>query len=483
MTSRKFTLSAVERLAKGEEREITSDLAAQEHAENEEFLDAIRGLLRLSPEDLRSRADHEKELEPRPFPRAERSRADAERCRRELEAHMASWSLPRDRAWTLLNFLGLLLVLAGLGAVFFFSKGGGALALLGALILAAARIRRSLRCHALREAEEARARWDIETRIERDSEEAGARHEEAEKARTSALQALLAGDPAASRKSFQAAQDRIALPLPACARLKTLTSSAGQIHVQLYPLESIPVQRSTLLKTGRLSYRNRSQKDVREDDARAMASLMLLYAALSFDSLPAATLLNISAFRRAVDPATGHDADLCMASLIFDRAGFTKLKLDRLDPIAALRSFPCRFSCSAAFLLKPVEPFSPEEVLGEEDLESSGAGSKKRTVGLSASAPAEEKKSASPRATAFEIAQQVLVLTMACARADGSLDAAESEAIGKLMEEHFPLIDELGGPAADSKRLALRRAALAAESIRIEEPAKALRSLLSPRER
>ena len=55
MASRKFSLSAVERLAKGEEREITSDLATQEHAENEEFLLAIRSLLRLAPDDEQAR--------------------------------------------------------------------------------------------------------------------------------------------------------------------------------------------------------------------------------------------------------------------------------------------------------------------------------------------------------------------------------------------------------------------------------------------
>jgi uncharacterized tellurite resistance protein B-like protein len=187
----------------------------------------------------------------------------------------------------------------------------------------------------------------------------------------------------------------------------------------------------------------------------------MLYAALAFDVVPSVTTLAVSAFRPGVDPATGHDTDLCYASVIFDRESFGKLRLDRLDPIAALRSFRSRFSCPATFALKDVAPLAPSEIAEEPAEETAGG-----TGGVKTKGP-----------TTLEIAEHVLALAMACGRADGALDPEEVEAISSLIEKRFPL------SPAGSERLALRRAALADEGISVEAPARALKTALSPRDR
>ncbi|MBI4604851.1 MAG: hypothetical protein HY721_23050, partial [Planctomycetes bacterium] len=365
---------ALERLAKEEEREMALASAAQEHEENEALLAEIRDLLRKAPSRLRTREDHEAGLRRDPFPPPGRLEADRERLEAEVTARVAAARPPRHALLTFLTLAGGHLVLAGLALALAAPWAG-----LPCLALGLAQAFWAVRAaHGLEKAfvraEEGRAREEASASIAEDLERDRAAHERREDERIARLRALLEGEARACAEAFQLAADRIDLPLDASAVLAMADPEVAELHVNLHAAEEVPLQRSTLLKSGRITYRNRPKREVGEDDARAIASLCLLHAAAAFDVAPTLDTIVLSAFRSGVDPATGHDADLCHASAIVEREAFGRLKLDRADPIAALRSFDPRFDCSASFLLKTVAPFRLADLEGDRDREGSDRG-------------------------------------------------------------------------------------------------------------
>jgi len=436
---------ALARMAKAEERELALAAASEEHAENEALLVSIREVLKHAPAKIRSARDYEPLLAAAPFPPPGRSETDRVRFDREAADRLAAVRVPKPIGLLALTAAGVVLALGGVALSFY--KLAPGIVCLGAGVIAAiaSSWKASLVQQASARAEEARIREEIASRIAADLERDRAAHEESEKLRIARMRALLAGEERACVEAFQAAVDRLELPLDASAVVGMASSDTAEVQVNLHAVEEIPVQRSTLLKTGRITYRNRPKRDVQEDDAWALASLCLLYAAAAFDALPPVETIVLSAFRPGVDPATGQDSELCYASLVVDREDFVRLKLDRLDPIAALRSLEARFSCTATCVLKPVEPFA------FEDLGAAGGD--------------------------LSLARQALALAMACARADSAFEPAEAEAVTALLAERFPL------SAPDAKRLSSWRASLAEAPPRIEEPARLLREALPSRDR
>ncbi|MFO0985251.1 MAG: hypothetical protein U1E76_26565 [Planctomycetota bacterium] len=355
------------RLAKEQEREEALASAADEHQENESLLADLRDLLKLAPARIRSPREHEQHRARQPFPPPGREALDRARLERELAERIARVRLPaiaRFRALIPWLLAGLALITLGVTALRW-SLPAAAASLAGGILLAIfsgwlARSQIASREQALRGAEEAAARATIGAQIAADLERDRQGHDATENERLARLEQLLAGAAEPCAAAFATAAEALELPLGASAAVAMTSHAVAELPINLHAESEIPVQRSTLLKTGRISYRNRPKKDVREDDARAIAALCLLYGAVAFDVLPTLVELRVSAYRSGIDPSTGKEADLCYAAATLDRAAFAELKLDRVDPIAALRSFPSRFQCSATFVLKPVEAYAAE---------------------------------------------------------------------------------------------------------------------------
>lgn len=353
---------ALARLARQEERELALAAAAEEHAENEALLLSIREVLLRAPATIRDASDYEPLLLPAPFLSSSRAEVDRARRDREVNARLASIRLPRPMGLLVSTGIGVVMALAGVVWCFTTLWAGVVCLVLGSLLAVVSAWKASLQEQALLAAAGTRIGEEVTAEIERDLQRDLAVHEGSERARIARLRALLAGEERICVEVFQAAVDAVELPFDASAVVGMASTDLAEIQVNLPALEEIPLQRSTLLKTGRITYRNRPRREVQEDDAWAVASLCFLYAALAFDALPTLDTIVLSAFRPGVDPATGGDAECCYASVILDREAFLRLKLDRLDPIAALRSLQARFSCSATHLLKAVEPFAMSDL-------------------------------------------------------------------------------------------------------------------------
>jgi uncharacterized tellurite resistance protein B-like protein len=240
--------------------------------------------------------------------------------------------------------------------------------------------------------------------------------------------------------------------------------------------EAVPAQRSTLLKSGRISYRNRPKRDVIDLHARVVASLPILHGALALDAAPTLQAVLVSGTRDAVDPASGLDGEECLVSVLLDREALSALKLDRVDPVVVLENFEARFRPTVTLGLKPVEPLTAEALLAADAEPVAPEPAPPRRSGRVAAASREEVPAASapverevpPQAAA----EDALRLAMACARADGQVVAVELAAVDRL-------VARFAASPAQLKRLRLLRESLVADRIDVEAAALRLRTGLS----
>ena len=482
------------RLANSEEREEQLAEATREHEENEQFIAEIRLLLTLAPHPQRSYPDHAQELEARLFPPLGRAaQDDKERTKRfaAVADTIRARGLWLERC---LLAIGVVLVVAGAGYAIRFDSLGWIAPPMGAVLLVMA-WRLSVKLNVEREAELQRQRDAITTEIAEQFEADNRQHDVEEKTRQDRLKRLLAGDETTCEDVFRTAAEKLELPVDAMPIVELVTPSAAEIHVSLHAPEEIPTQTSRLLKSGRISYRNRAQKLIREDDTRAMSSLCLLAAAVAFDALPSLEVAMVSGFRSGIDRATGKDADLCYITAVVDRSTIAGLRLDRVDSLAAIRALDLhRLAARKTFILKPVRPFNEDQLedtafghwflaagpqatgkAGSDTMDQKGAAGKpEESRARESKPPAAETDEPS----AFKVASHVLTVAMACARADGEIRPEERRAMDELLKEHLAHLD-----SAEAAELEALRTRLSQGELAVETAARALGAFLQPGER
>jgi uncharacterized tellurite resistance protein B-like protein len=320
----------------------------------------------------------------------------------------------------------------------------------------------------------------------------GKRHDalrDEEGRRVEALCRLLGGDPPAVEEAIRAAFEAAKLPFRTPARFVAGESGrANRIAIDLPTISLLPERRSSLTKTGKVSWRNWPERERNEAYASLVASLALLYAALALDAAPSLDEVVADGFTPGIDPRTGEDATFCLVSVRTRREVLSKLRLDRLDPVSALENFESRFEIGKGAALKPVEPVdaASEETSRSEEEEdhpepihiprrgerraAAAAQIRERAPGVreaaGASGPSEE-----------EIASDALRVAIACARVDGRFEEAELRAIEKLIAKRF------APGEIERRRLDLLREELKVGSIDVGRAAARLKSSLGPIER
>ena len=470
---------ALARLAKSKERELNLRRAeaVREHEENEQLIAEIRQLHSLAPSPQRRHRDHIRALEPRLFPPLGRSEEDERECQARCAEAARTLSARGQTLQRCLVWAGVLLTAGGAASGLALHPAGWAAVPLGAATLFGA-WRLAGKVRAARETELRERNEAIATEIAERLERGRRQHAIDETARRDRLKKLLAGDESVCEKIYGHAADHLELPLNAMPLVEMLSPAAAEIQVSLHAASEIPTQSSRLLKSGRISYRNRSQKLVREDDTRAMCSLCLLAAALAFDELPSLEVAVVSGYRDGIDRATGKDADLCYVAAVFDRDSVAELRLDRVDPIAALRALELhRLHATKTFILKPVKAFT------EEELENTAVVRALLVADSAENAPPPPERARSKplppdQPSALTVASHVLTLAMACARADGEVQPEEVAAMDSLLEGHLADLSR-----AEAAQLNALRARLAEGKLAADGAARALSTLLQPGER
>lgn len=136
------------------------------------------------------------------------------------------------------------------------------------------------------------------------------------------------------------------------------------VDLDLPEVEEIPRRKAEYLPSGNVSFKQKTQKEVQLDYVQCICGLAFLVAGRFFNVNCNIKYIQISGYTQRVNRATGEDGDDYVYTVFFDKESFSRLIVENIDPLLAMREFPCRIKASVTGILSSIIPFP---VPGEED--------------------------------------------------------------------------------------------------------------------
>lgn len=171
------------------------------------------------------------------------------------------------------------------------------------------------------------------------------------------LAAALAGDPAYVERFLQERFHDMELPVEFSLDLEYDPDRRDlRLDIDLPELEDLPTQKASILKSGRVSIKKKSRRELRDQYARCVAGLLFFFSGEGFNASPVIATVTASGYTQRVNTRTGHEEDQHVISVRFEREAFSALNMDRLDPVEAVRGFPHRMDRKRSGELAAVEP-------------------------------------------------------------------------------------------------------------------------------
>lgn len=150
-------------------------------------------------------------------------------------------------------------------------------------------------------------------------------------------------------------------PLETNVSFSILSNSTVCLDVDLPQMEEIPLTKASILKSGKLKVKNKSQRQMREDYAFMVGGTALYLSSYVFSLLPTCETIIISGYTQVQNKATGHIEDQYIYSLKVNKKTFYSLNLAEVHPIAAFDNFEPVINATKTFIFKEIEPYQPVE--------------------------------------------------------------------------------------------------------------------------
>ena len=128
------------------------------------------------------------------------------------------------------------------------------------------------------------------------------------------------------------------------------------IDLDLPEIEHLPTKKATLLKSGKISVKEKSLKQLNEEYAQCVSGLAFLIGGIAFMSSVAIDKVNISAYTQRIDKKDGYEKNDYIYSINFDRDNFSKINYKKIDPLEALSNFENKMAVSKSFIFKTIDP-------------------------------------------------------------------------------------------------------------------------------
>ena len=129
------------------------------------------------------------------------------------------------------------------------------------------------------------------------------------------------------------------------------------VDLDVPEIEDLPQSRASILKSGKLSVKAKTNKDLQREYAVCVTGLGFYFAGRFFNVSTAIGSVTISGYTQRLNPKTGNLEDEYVYSAVFDRERFSGLNVANIDPAQAVTGFEHRMSTSASFQLKTIVPF------------------------------------------------------------------------------------------------------------------------------
>ena len=130
-----------------------------------------------------------------------------------------------------------------------------------------------------------------------------------------------------------------------------------KIDLDLPEIEDIPQEKANILSSGKISIKQKTQKELKQEYAQCVSGIALYLGGTFFNISTTIAEIIISGFTQRLNKATGNIEEQYIYSIKLTRDKFSGLKFERIDPVEAFSNFENIRSLSANYDFKIIVPW------------------------------------------------------------------------------------------------------------------------------
>ncbi len=137
-----------------------------------------------------------------------------------------------------------------------------------------------------------------------------------------------------------------------------LLTNAVTIEALIPTIEDLPKKKSSLLSSGKVSIKDKTQKEIQQEYYVFCLGQSLLFASKAFNASPVIEFVVVSGCINGIDKVTGNSEKQCLYTVKYNKDQFSKMNVINVEPEAAFKSFEHRLNVTKSNLMKPLSSFS-----------------------------------------------------------------------------------------------------------------------------
>lgn len=129
------------------------------------------------------------------------------------------------------------------------------------------------------------------------------------------------------------------------------------IDLDLPEIETMPTKKASELKSGKVSVKEKTQKELKYDYAICVTGMAFYLSGICFNISPTIEKIVVSGYTQRVSAKTGLIKDDYVYSVIFTRDVFNKINFSNINPIDAFSNFEHKINLTSTYIMKEIEPY------------------------------------------------------------------------------------------------------------------------------
>ena len=162
--------------------------------------------------------------------------------------------------------------------------------------------------------------------------------DDAESQRLDGLKRLHDGHGSRMKEVLEEALE-LDLPVPCPAHFTIESTSAISIDIDLPSIECLPKDEAKQQASGKVGYKAKPEKRLREQYMRLIAGVAIRYASEAMLYLPSCDHVHVRMMLTDINPATGTRERRCVLDVAYDYKTLAPMTMDGIDPVLALEHF------------------------------------------------------------------------------------------------------------------------------------------------
>jgi len=134
-------------------------------------------------------------------------------------------------------------------------------------------------------------------------------------------------------------------------------NSTLYIDLDLPEIEDLPNEKVNTLSTGKISIKEKTQKEKKQEYATCVCGIAYYFAGLFYNVTSKINIIQISSYTQRTSKKSGKIEDEYIYSIKFDRGVFKGLNIKNIDPVEAVSNFEHIMSITSTFDFKTIVPY------------------------------------------------------------------------------------------------------------------------------